>query len=494
MTNKISCISIDLINADKPPASLAFLAGVCEKVELPYQCISLNSELVQSIDINNYNTLYSKVKLNQFNDTLELIYPVINQILDEIEKFESTLVLVSVFSFLQYTLAEFFLKSLKQRNLGVEIIAGGPGIESEIDNKTIGKIFLDQGLINYYCLGEGDVVLPKFLKGDKIQLGLNCKKSLSETWVPQIDDLDSTYVLPSYKQIKTQNYKNLEQKSSPIYSISTSRGCVRKCSFCDVAKSWPKFRFRSGKLVAEEVLKHHLDVGAVNFTIVDSLINGSLKSFNDFNQSMINLKNQYPSLSEFSYNGMFIVRPKQQHDKKFFQSMKDAGCESLAIGVETGSDRLRFEMDKKFTNADLDHHFEMCQKVGIQNVLLMFVAYPTETKDDFNQTLLMLDRYQKYLIDNTILGINHTGIFTMIKGSPVYDFHDVHGIVVQDSVARPELQWFNKNNPELDVKERTLRDIIFRQKALELRYPIPYSERYLEYLQHINKEFIPISD
>jgi radical SAM superfamily enzyme YgiQ (UPF0313 family) len=245
--------------------------------------------------------------------------------------------------------------------------------------------------------------------------------------------------------------------------------------------------------VAKEVLKHHLDIGALNFTIVDSLINGSLKSFKDFNHEILELKRQFPSLQEFSYNGMFIVRDARSHPEELFKTMRAAGCESLAIGVETGSDRLRFEMDKKFTNDDLDHHLEMCQKYKIRNTFLTFVGYPTETRDDFEQTLNMLDRYQKYLVDDTIIGINHSGPFNMLVHTPVYDQREDLGIELMQDNHRT-LSWHNKNNPDLTVKERILRDLMFRKKALDLRYPIPYSQRYLEYLKEIDSSFLPESD
>jgi radical SAM superfamily enzyme YgiQ (UPF0313 family) len=283
-----------------------------------------------------------------------------------------------------------------------------------------------------------------------------------------------------------------------VFSLSTSRGCVRACSFCDVAKSWPKFRYRKGTSVAQEILTHHRDVGAVHFTIVDSLINGSLKSFKEFNNEMIKLKSQYPSLKKFSYNGMFIVRDRHTHNEEFFATMKAAGCESLAIGVETGSERLRFDMNKKFTNRDLDHHLEMCQKYGIKNSLLMFVGYPTETAQDFEDTLEMLDRYQKYLIDSTIIGITFTGVFRMIPDTPVFDHRDDIGLVIDEQFHSDEamhrLNWINTNNPDLTVKERILRDLKFRKRAIELRYPIPYSQRYLEYLKYVDRDLFLMLD
>jgi len=491
---KVTCISVDLINADKPPAALAFLAGACEKIDVDYHAISLNSEFLKNLSADDYNEIYKNIKLNNLSKFEKQIDPIITLVVTKILDFESDHLLISLFSYAQFELAKFFLRKLKQRQYQGKIVAGGPGVGpvefSEVSN---GRRLIQDDLIDYYCLGEGDEILPGYLQGNINQMGLNSKKSLSEIWVPQIDDLENAYLVPSYKKIEAQFYKNLENKIKPIYSISTSRGCVRRCSFCDVAKTWPKFRFRSGQSVANEILKHHLDVGAVNFTLVDSLINGSLKSFRDFNIEMISLKNQYLSLSDFSYNGLFIVRDHKSHTEDLFRMMKDAGCESLAIGVETGSDRLRFEMNKKFTNQDLDHHLEMCQRYGIKNTLLVFVGYPTETEEDFQDTLDMLIRYQKYLIDDTIIGINHHGIFSILPHTPIFDQREFLGIDLEMEQNRA-IAWSNRNNPNLTVKKRVLRDLQLRKTALELRYPIPYSQRYLEYLKDLDQSFVPISD
>lgn len=495
---KASCVSIDLINADKPPASLAFMAGACEIANYEYQCISLNATFLTSLDRENLDKIYNNlVKAGSAEKILDILQPLLNNIAESIKNYNPDTILISVFSFMQHALALEFLKILKEKLPSTEIISGGPGISNSYqDQKTFGSYLLDQNLIDYYCLGEGDQVLLEYLKGNKIQLGLTGKNNKFESWVPQIDELDDVYLMPSYKKIRGDIYHSLESKDSTVYSISTSRGCVRSCSFCDVAHLWKKFKFRSGKHIAKEILKHHREVGAVHFTIVDSLINGSLKSFKDFNSEMIELKNTYPSLEKFSYNGMFIVRDKKTHNEELFKIMRDAGCESLAIGVETGSDRLRVEMNKKFTNEDLDFHLEMSSKYGIRNSLFMFVAYPTETREDFEQSLRMLEKYQKYLINDTIIGINHAGVFSILENTPVYDQRNEIGLVMDHhrDTFMAKKSWHNTNNPELTMKERASRDIEFRQKAIDLRYPVPYAHRYIQYLKDIDKDSVLVSD
>ena len=492
---KAFCLSIDVVNADKPTASLAFLAGVCEYVDVEYECASVNVEMLRILDRQQFQSLYESIKLGTEDSWLPKIDPAIHVLINDIKKFNPDVLLVSFFSFMQVNLGKYFLNLIRKDLPNLEILAGGPGIYAETaTGKTNGSVLCEQGVIDYYVLGEGDEILPAFLLGQRELLGLNSRDTKFESWVPQIDELDKKYILPSYKKIDFSLYHNLEAKQNGVVTISTSRGCVRACTFCDVSKSLPKFRFRKGASVANEIVKHWQDTGISNFYISDSLINGSLKTFKEFNLAMIQLKQQHPGLKDFSYNGMFIVRDRKSHNEEFFANMAAAGCESVAIGVETGSDRLRAEMDKKYTLEDLDWHMAMCQKYKIRNAFLMFVAHPKETADDFQLTLDLLDRYQKYLIDETIIGINHSGIYELLPGTPDWDHREETGVVITSGVNDIRINWINNKNPSLTIKEKILRDLAFRKHAAKLRYSMPYNQRYIQYLKNVNPAFIPMSD
>jgi radical SAM superfamily enzyme YgiQ (UPF0313 family) len=199
-------------------------------------------------------------------------------------------------------------------------------------------------------------------------------------------------------------------------------------------------------------------------------------------------------MENFSYNGMFIVRDKKSHNEEFFANMAAAGCESLQIGVETGSDRLRAKMAKKFTNEDLDWHLAMCQKYKIQNQLLMFSGHLQETEQDFQDSLDLLTRCQKYLIDNTIIGIKFFGTYILIPGTPDWNDREDTGVEVIPTSDDTRIDWINHNNLSLTLKERMLRDLYFRKHAAQLRYGMPYTRIYLEWLKNIDTGFIPVSD
>ncbi len=151
----------------------------------------------------------------------------------------------------------------------------------------------------------------------------------------QIDDLDSQ-LWPDYSYYNLSDYENKE------LGIVGSRGCVRNCTFCDVAKTSPKYRYRSGKNIAQEIIKHYETHGVTDFYFNDSLVNGSYKAFNDMCNALINYKFENP----ISWSGQYIIRPKSSTPKDHFQMLQASGCKMLFTGIESGCDRVRFELGK----------------------------------------------------------------------------------------------------------------------------------------------------
>ena len=126
----------------------------------------------------------------------------------------------------------------------------------------------------------------------------------------------------------------------------------------------------------------------------DSLINGSIREFRLLNKTLIKLQEQNPEFC-ITYKGQFICRSQGQFTEQDYQEMKQAGCNYLYVGVETFSERVRYEMDKKFNNEDLEFHLRMCGKYHIPNAFLMITGYPTETDQDHALNIAGLKKIYK---------------------------------------------------------------------------------------------------
>jgi hypothetical protein len=257
MYKKVALVASAILTLERPPAAIAILAGVCEKNAVDYKFFDINLYLFYHFGRDRWEQIGSSfIELEEICQTDPELKIQIDQALDyitnEILEYTPDLVAISSFSALQISWTQMLLRKLREKST-VTVIAGGPGIIYEQQpNKSAGKILAEQNLVDYYVLGEGDQVFHEFLNGI-INLGVNHKLDKYETWVPQLDNLDSL-TLPTYKKLNINSYKSFLNESE--IPITGSRGCVRRCTFCDVGNIWKKFRFRSASSVVSEIEKH----------------------------------------------------------------------------------------------------------------------------------------------------------------------------------------------------------------------------------------------
>jgi radical SAM superfamily enzyme YgiQ (UPF0313 family) len=245
-------------------------------------------------------------------------------------------------------------------------------------------MWVDRGWADYFIFGDSERAIIELLNGNITYPGIN-----SATPV-QIENLDELLV-PDYSDINWNDYKE-DHTVKPVF-VTASRGCVKRCDFCDVATIWPKYKFRSGEHVTNEILElaNRYQRRTIKFT--DSLINGSMKAFRELltniEQHNKNIKTEDDLIM---WESQWIMRPKNQSPESDFALMKASGCLDLDIGIESFSQHVRYDMGKKFTDEDMWWCFEMLDKYNIPYQMLMIVGYPTETEEDHQHTLSTVRR------------------------------------------------------------------------------------------------------
>lgn len=475
-------VSGALVQYSRPPAGLGFLAGQCENVGLDYTTLDINIEIVNRLGDNAWGVMTNLVETPWESWPMDIQLQgdmLLADLVQEIADSQCDVIAITVLSYAQQIWITRFLQHLKKTLKHVPVIVGGPGVSVNIPERynidpmtrIFGRYLLDNKLTDFYALGEGEVVFHNFLTGNYNVPGLNHANN-KESWQPQLDDLDA-FPMPSYKKIKINNYRSVDGK--PRVNITGSRGCVRKCTFCDVGYLWKKFRYRSGKHLANEILQHHLDLGITDFWLNDSLINGSLKSFQNLLEHLIEYKKQYPDLESLAFGGQFIIRPKQSHPESLYKLMSQAGVQMLHVGVESGSAAVRDHMQKKFSNEDIDYHMAMCEKYKIKNYFLMMAGYLTETEQDFEMTLDLMRRYQKYIINETLTGMNFVDAMLILPNTPAWNMAEELHIHFENQEDGYDYSWtwISEKNPTLTFKERLRRIAVAATTAMELGYPLP---------------------
>lgn len=392
------------------PAAPAILAGACRWLDKSYVFLDFNQ---QEIDVERWS--------------------------QQVLAYKPKIVALSVFSYKSREFAQQLADIIKSKNPEIKIVAGGSGIKDSLNGKVL--INVDNIIID-----DGEYKWAKFL----------------DDTVEYFDNLEAPY-LPDYSGYDLQNYT--KHNNTVYVPVTGSRGCVRKCTFCEVHQHWD-YKYRDPIVVAKEI-KNILELipdASIHFT--DSLVNGSLPNFEKLVDLLIKLKSEFP---KFQWGGQFIIR--KQSTEQYWSRIAQSGGTNLEIGVETGSDRLRYEMDKKFTNSDLDLSLAYMKQFGIKSVFLMFVGYPTETLEDFNQTLDMLTRYQHY-VDNTISSVQLGYNFSIHLGTPIYNASKDPTSTIITTVD--PLVWYNKENKTLTYEERLRRRLTLQQHAQTLGYQLSY--------------------
>jgi radical SAM superfamily enzyme YgiQ (UPF0313 family) len=417
----------------------------------------------------------------------KLIETTVRQWAREIIKKKAEWIGLSIFSYESHRIGSLLSKKIKELNPKQKIFMGGLGITNV--SEKYAETLLEQGIIDAFITGEGENSILELAKGNLQYPGINNKKykQLSKEIIdsqptPDFSDYDLSLYgkenLGVYQDTNSYKSFNMDQNTLPI---TASRGCVRQCGYCDVPLLWPKFTHRGGEVVANEIISHHKRSGTRRFHFTDSLVNGSMKDF----RIMIDKLARYniDNGANITWSGQMIFRPNRQHTQEDWRIMAESGASVFEVGIESGSDEIRFQMGKKFTNEDTEYELQNAYKNKIAIHISSIVGWPTETEKHLEQCKDFLIRFHPFAHNRTILDIEMGGTLRIQPNTPLYMKKDEMGIeMIPTGGAQEDLLWWNKNNPTLTLSKRILHRFELGKLARDLGYNMPTNEKDRLYL------------
>lgn len=437
------------------PPALAILKGGCNLFGIKSKVIDFNIDFIDECKVRGIpyaahmaNVSKDCIPDDTFrNTTYELISKWANIIVTE----KPSLLAISVFSHFSQYFAKQLCKAVKQLDSTMPIIIGGSGITASIANRPEFAIELYQeGIIDYYINDDAEVAWPTFLaEFFRLPLPTEVNKNY----------LNISYD-PDYSDYDIARYEKHRTTTGLLWvPVTGSKGCIRNCTFCEIPATW-KFVQRSASHIVAEVAAAVKIADNIHIHFTDSLLNGSLSTFNEILDGLIEL--QHTSTNTFQWGGQFIARPNKVDD---WAKMEASGCRMLEIGFETGSDALRYDMDKKFTNSDLIYALSMMEQHKIQCVLLMFCGYPTETLEQFEETLEFFRLAQPYA-SSSIRAVQLNFSFCVFENTPLYK----NRAAIKLQTTSDPAQWTCDINPTLTFKERVRRRLLTQEHLEDLGY------------------------
>jgi len=227
----------------------------------------------------------------------------------------------------------------------------------------------------------------------------------------------------------------LETTRNDVYHIITSQGCMGKCSYCVIKRAKGSIKSKSIETVKQEFFKGIKkgfrkfilwgeDLGAYGYDRSSSII--------------VLLRNLLETTTDGIEYSLYLHRLNPQwlirYKKEFKEILKSRRIKMIYSPIQSGSEKILKLMNRFYTAEEAKTCLKEV-KEEFPDVLLktdIMVGFPTESEEDFNETLAFVDEVQ---FDDVVL-FKYGGI----PGTPSYEMKGEIIDEVKDS--RVKEFWF----------------------------------------------------
>lgn len=258
-----------------------------------------------------------------------------------------------------------------------------------------------------------------------------------------IKDIDSL-PFPNWNGIDFSNYKKefswrLKGKYFQ-FPILFSRGCPFNCTFCaNYNRIW---RHRNPRKVVDEIEYFIRKYGANVFEIVDSTSTINRESFIEFCDEIIRRSLQ----NKISW---YCETRVDQVNSKLMRKIKEAGCEYVFFGIESGDDDILKKMNKRITRDKVREAISITKKSGLKVGGSFIIGHPYEKKENIIKTINFAVELSRYGLD----GANFF-IIDVYPGTKVWDMvENCEGGARWVEGKRYNWDSYNRFEPQIEVGE-----------------------------------------
>ncbi len=190
----------------------------------------------------------------------------------------------------------------------------------------------------------------------------------------------------------------------------SSRGCPGRCAFCASKVVGKRYRFHGVARVIADMEDWHRASGATAFSFHDDA----------FTASGRRLTRLCDAMSEaLSFRPSWWCESRVDHlDQVKADAMARAGCHTVVLGVESGSQRVLRLMGKGTTPERAEAALVAAKQAGLRTQVNIMLGFPGETAEDLDQTLAFMER-----VSPMVDFFSPMGITIPYPGTEIYSRH-----------------------------------------------------------------------
>ncbi len=310
-------------------------------------------------------------------------------------------------------------REIKACDPNIPVIAGGMLVKKVLEEgdglspEALGYLETFSGLVDAFVVeAQGEQTLVHALRALKSENGLEGVPNLgvfhgaghirfSERRAETLD-MDATAV--AWDEIPGSILRS-------TLPVTTSRGCAYRCRFCTYHWLFPRVSFKSLEVLRDELMRIARLGFVRHIRFTDDNFTANRKRLVSVLEMMI--REGFPfTWSSFARAGAL--------DPELVALMREAGCEFVDMGIESGSQSILDNMDKRLERDQSLAAVRMLNEHGIIGRGSFIVGYPGETRKTFMETV--------DLIRESRLPYYHPYLFYYSRNTLIHREREAYGL------------------------------------------------------------------
>lgn len=189
---------------------------------------------------------------------------------------------------------------------------------------------------------------------------------------------------PAWDLVELEQYRQAWKQKHGYFSLNmvTTRGCPFHCNWCAKPIYGQVYHSRSPENVVEEMLALRETANPDHIWFADDIFGlkpGWISRFDE----LVNARNAAIPFKCLSRADLLLKEYNIRH-------LKNAGCRTVWIGAESGSQKVLDAMEKGTTVEQIYEATSLLHQNNIRVGFFLQYGYPGETRDDIERTLRMV--------------------------------------------------------------------------------------------------------
>ena len=350
------------------------------------------------------------------------------------------------------TIKKAIILAEKAKQLGAKTILGGLGVTltpSQALNENV----------DYVIIGEAEEkisqIVNNIIKGKKQNKFIECGL---------VKDLDS---------LPFADRSIIREKNYPVpITLLTSRGCPYNCIYCSKMPNNNKFRARSPESIIKELkflIKNYPEEykkSGYKVAIQDDVFNFDKERAKRILKSIIHSKLKIKLIFGAGFHVGNV-------DEELLKLVKEAGCEELWFGIESGCDEILKNLGKGTCKSLINKTIILARKVGIPRICgHVIIGLPGSNVKIEKESLNFIKSLKLDIVSyNHATPFPGTRLDNYVNANGVKLFNNFEELIVVKGVPFFETKDFSKDERIKSYANAVkYSDWLIRKKSLNLSY------------------------